>query len=51
MTHSQGGDDYMGIARMSYLIDPKGRVAKVCPKVKPEGHAAEVLGDLMELMR
>jgi len=43
------GREYMGIVRMSYLIDPKGRIAKVYPKVKPEAHAAEVLKDLMEL--
>ncbi|MDD3643823.1 MAG: redoxin domain-containing protein, partial [Candidatus Krumholzibacteria bacterium] len=43
------GREYMGIVRMSYLVDPEGRIAKVYPKVKPEGHAAEVLEDLMEL--
>lgn len=43
------GREYMGIVRMSYLVDPEGRIAKVYPKVKPEGHALEVLRDLMEL--
>ena len=37
------GRKYMGTARTTFLIDPEGRVAKVWPKVKPEGHAADVL--------
>lgn len=36
--------------RMSFLIDPKGKIAKVYPKVKPEEHAAEVLQDLKARM-
>jgi peroxiredoxin Q/BCP len=43
------GREYMGIVRISYLVDPKGKVAKVYPKVKPPEHAAEVLADLKEL--
>ena len=43
------GLGFLGISRMSYLIDPDGTVAKVYPKVKPAQHAAEVLRDLMEL--
>ncbi len=44
------GREYMGIVRISYLVDPKGKIAKVYPKVKPAEHAAEVLADLEELM-
>jgi peroxiredoxin Q/BCP len=33
----------MGIARTTYIIDPKGRIKRVFPKVKVEGHAREVL--------
>jgi peroxiredoxin Q/BCP len=44
------GREYMGIVRISYLIDPRGKVAKVYPKVKPPEHSAEVLADLRELM-
>ena len=44
------GREYMGIVRMSFLIDPKGRIAKVYSKVKPPEHAEEVLRDLEELM-
>ncbi len=40
------GKKYMGIFRMSYLIDPEGRIAKVYEKVKVEDHPAEVLRDV-----
>jgi peroxiredoxin Q/BCP len=40
------GKTYWGVARRTFLIDPNGRVAKVWPKVTPEGHAAEVLAAL-----
>jgi peroxiredoxin Q/BCP len=33
----------MGIERTTFVIGPDGRVAKVFPKVKVEGHADEVL--------
>jgi peroxiredoxin Q/BCP len=36
----------MGIERTSFLINPQGRIAKIFPKVKPEGHAEEVLASL-----
>ena len=35
-----------GIARSTFLIDAKGKILKVWPKVSVEGHAAEVLGSL-----
>lgn len=35
--------------RISYLIDPKGYVAKAYPKVNPEEHAQEILNDLRDL--
>jgi peroxiredoxin Q/BCP len=44
------GRSYMGIHRMSFLIDPKGRISKIYPKVKPETHADEVLQDLKACM-
>ena len=43
------GKTYWGVARRTYLIDPDGHIARVWPKVKPEGHAAEVLAALDEL--
>jgi peroxiredoxin Q/BCP len=42
------GRTYMGTARTTFLVDPDGRIARVWPKVKPEGHAAEVLAALDE---
>jgi len=43
------GRTYMGMQRATFLIGPDGKVAKVWPKVKPEGHADEVLAALKEL--
>lgn len=43
------GRAYMGIKRMSFLIDPTGVIKKVYEKVKPEVHAEEVLEDLKTL--
>lgn len=40
---SMYGRMFMGIARMTYLIGPDGRIARVWPKVKVPGHAEEVL--------
>lgn len=37
------GKEYMGIVRSSFLVDPDGRVAHAWPKVKADGHAADVL--------
>ena len=38
----------MGIIRSTFLIDPDGRIARVWPKVKADGHPAEVLAALGE---
>ncbi len=46
---SMYGKKYMGIQRATFVIDKKGSVAKVYPKVKPEGHAAEVEAELKTL--
>lgn len=45
------GRTYMGTKRMSVLVDPEGKVAKVYEKVKPLEHAAEVIADLKELKK
>jgi peroxiredoxin Q/BCP len=42
------GKTYMGIARVTFLIDPDGRIARVWDKVKPEGHAEAVLAAIGE---
>ena len=43
------GREYEGTLRTSFLIDPKGKIAKVYEDVKPEKHAEEVLRDLKRL--
>ena len=40
---SMYGRSFMGIIRSTFLIGPDGRIAHVWPKVKVDGHAAEVL--------
>jgi len=40
---SMFGHSYMGVERTTFLIDAEGRIAKIWPKVKVPGHAAEVL--------
>lgn len=40
------GKKVMGIERTSFLIGPDGKLARVFPKVKPDGHAEEVLAVL-----
>jgi peroxiredoxin Q/BCP len=40
---SMYGRTFMGVIRMTYLIDAKGRIAQVWPKVRVDGHADEVL--------
>lgn len=37
------GRTYMGVNRMTFLIDEKGKIKKIFGKVKPEDHAEEVL--------
>jgi thioredoxin-dependent peroxiredoxin len=40
------GKTYWGTARTTFLVDPDGRIAHAWSKVKPEGHAADVLATL-----
>ena len=37
------GREYMGVNRSTFLVDEKGKIIKVFEKVKPSGHAEEVL--------
>jgi thioredoxin-dependent peroxiredoxin len=46
---SMYGRKYMGVERTTFLIDAKGKIARVFEKVKPAGHAAEVQEALAEL--
>ena len=45
---SMYGRKYWGIVRTTFVINEKGRIARVFEKVKPAGHAAEVLAALPE---
>lgn len=46
---SMYGKKYMGIERTTFLIDAQGKIARVWPKVKVEGHAKEVLDAVQAL--
>ena len=37
------GRNYMGVHRMTFLIDEQGKIKRVFEKVKPDDHAQEVL--------
>lgn len=43
------GKTALGISRISYLIDPEGKIVKVYPKVDPASHALEILKDIKSL--
>jgi peroxiredoxin Q/BCP len=43
------GREYLGTNRASFLIDGRGKIVKIYEKVKPLGHAKEVLKDLEAL--
>jgi len=40
------GKKVMGVSRTSYLINPKGEIAKIYKNVKPPIHASQVLEDV-----
>jgi thioredoxin-dependent peroxiredoxin len=40
---SMYGKSFTGIIRSTFLLGPDGRIAHIWPKVKVEGHAADVL--------
>lgn len=44
----QYGREYMGIQRSSFLVGPDLRIARSWPRVKADGHAAEVAAALRE---
>jgi len=37
------GREYMGVLRSTFLVDEKGKIFRIFPKVKPAGHSKEVL--------
>jgi peroxiredoxin Q/BCP len=40
------GRTYMGVERTTFLIDADGKIRRIFPKVKVDGHVAEVLAGL-----
>jgi thioredoxin-dependent peroxiredoxin len=40
---SMYGRTYMGVDRTTFVIDEEGNIARIYHKVKPQGHAQEVL--------
>ena len=43
---SPSGKTYWGVVRTTFVIDEQGNVIKVFPKVRVQGHSAEVLSAL-----
>jgi len=43
------GRKYMGVARTTFIVGKDGKIAKVFPKVKVDGHTEEVLSALAAL--
>ena len=48
---SMYGKKYMGIERTTFLIDAKGKIVKIWPKVKVPGHVDDVLAELKALKK
>ena len=46
---SMFGKKYMGIQRMTVIINPSGDIVKTYPKVNPKDHAKKILTDLKQL--
>ncbi len=43
------GREYMGVTRSTFLVNARGKIFKIYPKVKPAGHSKDVLGDFLNL--
>jgi peroxiredoxin Q/BCP len=41
------GREYMGVMRSTFLVNEKGKIFKIYPKVKPAGHSKQVLEDFL----
>ncbi len=48
---SMYGKKYMGIDRITYIINPEGKIAHVYEKVDPASHALEIIKDLKQLKK
>ena len=40
------GKKFLGIERTTFVIDGNGKIIRIFSKVKPDGHAEEVLASL-----
>lgn len=47
---SMYGKKYFGIVRITYIINPEGKIAKAYSKVTPADHALELLADVKTLV-
>lgn len=45
------GKEFMGVTRSTFLIDPKGNIVHIWPKVQVIGHVKEVMNKLIELKK
>jgi len=45
------GREFMGILRTTFLIDKKGKIAKIWDNVKVKDHAKEVLNTLRDISK
>ena len=43
------GREYMGVIRSTFLVNEKGKIFKMYPKVKPAGHSKEVLEEFLNV--
>jgi peroxiredoxin Q/BCP len=43
------GVKYWGVVRTTFILDAEGRIARIFPKVKVEGHAEAVLEAVRDL--
>ena len=43
------GKEYMGILRVTYMIDPNCKISKVYDKVKTKTHAQDILSDIAKI--
>ncbi len=48
---SMFGKKYMGVQRMTVLINPYGEIVKTYPKVNPTNHAKQIIDDLKQLQQ
>ncbi|GGE45582.1 peroxiredoxin [Pullulanibacillus camelliae] len=44
------GKEYMGIQRSTFVIDKEGKIARIWPKVKVDGHVQEVYNFIKETL-